>query len=411
MHGYGSPQLVDLELNIKGAQALPRMDFVGHCDPYVVVKIMSPDGHQKLFQYKTSVIYNTANPVFDEEVNLRNVPLGALLFFEVYDKDHLTADDIVGTCELRLEAASAGGIGVQLPIRPARNVPARAGSLDLGLRHRPSVAAPGPVLHCGPVRYRVSVSSLAGAVTGHTDESGWLAYAAYKLSLAGLPLFFPEGAAVHWNVQYDKAQQAGIFTNPVMIKAIRTQHSVLYADGGDKKSRGVLRGGGDLVALLRGGVRGGQRRYYTYAICADGSLCFSETGAAFFADFMSKHAMHAGCAENVVYAGEFCLVPPGLPLPQLPDGLAPADTAGGTAASAADAALAEAAAAGVPALAHIANSAVAAPSGTYAPPAAKLPALAALLGFNLRGLRVEVLESRDPRLAELHRRIPSRVRA
>ena len=48
----------------------------------------------------------------------------------------------------------------------------------------------------------------------------------------------------------------------------------------------MLRGGGDLVALLRGGVRNGARRYYTYCINADGSLCFSETGAKFFSDFM-----------------------------------------------------------------------------------------------------------------------------
>ncbi len=40
-------------------------------------------------------------------------------------------------------------------------------------------------------------------------------------------------------------------------------------------------------------------RYYTYVLAGDGSLRFSETGAGFFTDFFSKHAMHGGCAEKV----------------------------------------------------------------------------------------------------------------
>ncbi|KAF5323672.1 hypothetical protein D9758_018355 [Tetrapyrgos nigripes] len=45
---------------------------------------------------------------------------------------------------------------------------------------------------------------------------------------------------------------------------------------------------------------------YTYIISAeDDSFRFSETGAAFFVDFASKHALHANCAEGVRYSGEF----------------------------------------------------------------------------------------------------------
>jgi len=45
---------------------------------------------------------------------------------------------------------------------------------------------------------------------------------------------------------------------------------------------------------------------YTYIISAhDDSFRFSETGAAFFVDFASKHALHSNCAESVRYAGEF----------------------------------------------------------------------------------------------------------
>ncbi|KAF9426431.1 hypothetical protein BGZ94_006528 [Podila epigama] len=45
---------------------------------------------------------------------------------------------------------------------------------------------------------------------------------------------------------------------------------------------------------------------FTYTILAKG-LYFSETGTAFFRDFMSKHAMHGNRATDVVYAGEFRL--------------------------------------------------------------------------------------------------------
>jgi len=40
----------------------------------------------------------------------------------------------------------------------------------------------------------------------------------------------------------------------------------------------------------------------------DDCFNFSETGAPFGKDFMSKHAMHANCAEEVYYAGEFVIL-------------------------------------------------------------------------------------------------------
>lgn len=70
------------------------------------------------------------------------------------------------------------------------------------------------------------------------------------------------------------------------------------------KSRfGVLRDCADLFALFNGGQRGGQRRFFTYSLMPDSLRC-SETAASFFADMMSKHAMHAGGAEEVLFAGE-----------------------------------------------------------------------------------------------------------
>ena len=69
-----------------------------------------------------------------------------------------------------------------------------------------------------------------------------------------------------------------------------------------QENLGVLQTGEDLLKLLDYGMRGGQNRYFTYVLMS-GSLRFSETGAAFLADMMSKHAMHSGCAEQVESMG------------------------------------------------------------------------------------------------------------
>lgn len=48
--------------------------------------------------------------------------------------------------------------------------------------------------------------------------------------LSGLTDFFPRGASQPWNQSYDKAR--AIFSNPVMVAAIKSQHAMLYADSG-----------------------------------------------------------------------------------------------------------------------------------------------------------------------------------
>lgn len=94
-----------------------------------------------------------------------------------------------------------------------------------------------------------------------------------------------------------------IFRSNVLLSGVRTQHATLYATHLGKSRLGVLQDAADFFALFNGGMRGGQRRYFTYSLMPDSLRC-SETGAGFFTDFMSKHAMHAGGAEEVLFAGE-----------------------------------------------------------------------------------------------------------
>jgi hypothetical protein len=111
-------------------------------------------------------------------------------------------------------------------------------------------------------------------------------------------------------------------------------------------------------------------RYFTYVLLQD-SMRFSETGAAFLSDMMSKHAMHAGAATEVLMSGEFAL---------FPDAAAP----GGM-------------------RVVLDNN-----SGTYAPPESLLLNMARLLEANFTGLVVESMDRKDPRLAEYHKWVPSR---
>jgi hypothetical protein len=65
---------------------------------------------------------------------------------------------------------------------------------------------------------------------------------------------------------------------------------------------GVLQNAAEFFALFNNGRRGGQCRYFTYSLMRDSLRC-SETGAKFSTDMFSKHAMHAGAAAEVLYAG------------------------------------------------------------------------------------------------------------
>jgi hypothetical protein len=87
-----------------------------------------------------------------------------------------------------------------------------------------------------------------------------------------------------------------------MLQGVRSQHAALYATHLGKSRAGVLSDTAEFFALFNDGERGGQRRYFTYSLLADSLWC-SETGATFATDMMSKHAMHAGGAEEVLFAG------------------------------------------------------------------------------------------------------------
>lgn len=79
---------------------------------------------------------------------------------------------------------------------------------------------------------------------------------------------------------------------------------------------GIINQPSDFLGLLKSSEKQVANRIkpavYTYIISSeDDSFRFSETGAAFFVDFASKHALHANCCEKVRYSGEFFPRPEG----------------------------------------------------------------------------------------------------
>jgi hypothetical protein len=126
----------------------------------------------------------------------------------------------------------------------------------------------------------------------------------------------------------------------------------------------ALLGGKEFLRLIDFGMREGRRRKYTYVLMPD-KLYMSETGLTVY-DMISKHAMHASAAEEVVYAGEL-LVREENVLNGTPRNILVLD-----------------------------NN-----SGTYAPKAEHLPYVGDVFAQNFVGLDVEVYDLNNPVLQEL----------
>lgn len=140
-------------------------------------------------------------------------------------------------------------------------------------------------------------------------------HSTWKINMLWVDFVF-RGARQPWNKEYDAAKK--IFDGPASILVrdmVKAQHAYLY--GGGRHNLPVLRNfrkdlqevtgnlldANDFITLLSCGVRRRKPRMYTYVLM-ESSLYLAETGANFFTDMSSKHAMHCSAATEVVYAGE-----------------------------------------------------------------------------------------------------------
>ncbi|KAI0363411.1 hypothetical protein BV20DRAFT_145015 [Pilatotrama ljubarskyi] len=244
----------------------------------------------------------------------------------------------------------------------------------------------------GPVRYSRHFSPTIGRLTNLNDAR---LYSTWKIYIKGVRMFFGD-TVQHWNKNYKAAQ--AIFQGPTSIavrSTIQAGHRLLYARS-TTNGFGIIDGSEDVFRLLLHGSIGSadglpvgavtpsttpapyanrvKPAVYTYIIAVDDdSFRFSETGAAFFVDFASKHALHANCAPAVRYSGEFHPRPEGgweNFSDDVPDESVRWELV-------------------------IDNN-----SGTYSPDPMMLPDLKELLQYNFPGFTVHALDRNDPRLVQ-----------
>lgn len=295
---------VDLVIQFIGASGIPRMDLVGSADPYFVAKL-----DDKL-SYVSSVKPGTQSPVWNEIWRVKNVPVSATLFVLLRDKDiGATVDDYIGKF---YTSVSPGPKEVE--IQGPMNMQNR-GTFWLKIESSPSSEGSErlPYLFDGPVHYSSHSSLTVGALANLRDTR---LYRTWKVYIKGVPEIFGD-LVQSWNRSHKAAQ--AIFQGPASIavrSGIQAGHRMLYART-ITNGFGVISNRDEVLSMMCGGVHAasdGSKSYahrvkpavYTYVISAnDDTLRFSETGAAFFVDFASKHALHSNCAESVRYGGEF----------------------------------------------------------------------------------------------------------
>ncbi|KAG1749494.1 hypothetical protein EDB19DRAFT_144016 [Suillus lakei] len=295
---------VDLVIRFIGASDLARVHVIGTINPCFRAKL------DDKVSYTSSVKPNTLSPVWDETWIVNMVPSTATLSVVVQETETGALDNDVGVFQTTV---NPGAKEVEIV---GKRLGQNKGTFWLTIQssHSAHNSRSLPYSFDGPIHYSRHDSPTMGVLTNLRDTR---LYSTWKIYIKGVPQFFGD-TMQRWNHDYKAAQ--AIFQGPTSIAArsgIMAGHRMLYA-------RTVLNGFGvvtsadDVFKLLQGSSRqssgDGNRAFenrikpavYTYVIAKKGeTFRFSETGAAFFVDFASKHALHSDCAESVVYSGEF----------------------------------------------------------------------------------------------------------
>ncbi|RLN76578.1 hypothetical protein BBJ28_00022575 [Nothophytophthora sp. Chile5] len=300
----------------------------------------------------TRPIFNTLEPVWNETFFFTNVNPDTLCRLYLLDKD-MDADDPLG--ETQFTATNTDGTQATFELSITHNG-RNAGSIIVKVESVKSQPV-NPGRHAllqqyGPVRYSVHSSVTAGLMTLSVSHGDRLESLAYHVQLQNVSQFLPTDH--EWNKDYPAIQR--IFSpdypgSPVLRKAIMGQHVIVYMHH-PSTLYGAMASPADFFKLVHDGRRQNKQVLFTYVITKTGWY-FSETGAAFFKDMLSKHMLHCGAAFSVLYGGEFYIETDLFGEPKL----------------------------------IIDNN-----SGTYAPPKEDLPQLKALFEHNFPGISVEALD-------------------
>ncbi|RLN55561.1 hypothetical protein BBP00_00008440 [Phytophthora kernoviae] len=310
----------------------------------------------------TRPIFDTLEPEWNEKFCFKNVSPNTLCKLYLLDKD-VGADDPLG--ETQFKAANTDGheTTFELPIKRGDK---NAGSIIVKVKSHPIRAGRDSALQqYGPVHYSAHASFATGLITQSMTDDDKLQSTSYHVQLHNIQELMPSD--FEWNKNYPTIQK--IFSpdhpeSPMLRKAVQSQHALVYMHD-SQTVYGNLDSPNDFFKLAHEGRRLDKPVLFTYAITNTGWY-FSETGAAFFKDMLSKHMLHCGAAFSVKYAGEFHIEKGHFGKYKL----------------------------------IIDNN-----SGTYAPPKAALPQLEALFENNFPGISVKALDRDDPDLKQAREEI------
>merc|ERR1719494_62046 len=107
----------DINVRVVACSTLPDMDGGGNkSDPYVKVIVMGNKQKTKVSDQGKNPTFDEASSTFQFSVN----PQGTDIFFEVFDKDTFSKDDLMGKAQVRigpgLAATGASGAFLALPL-------------------------------------------------------------------------------------------------------------------------------------------------------------------------------------------------------------------------------------------------------------------------------------------------------
>lgn len=206
-------------------------------------------------------------------------------------------------------------------------------------------------------------------------------HSTWKVDMRDVDAVF-RGKRHEWNRDYPAAQKIFQGKGSVVARTVvQMQHAYLYGGASGIKPlvtirkdllevTGNLIDAKDLFDLMEYGIRRGKPRMFTYVLMPE-RLYVAETGAKFFRDMMSKHAMHCSASQEVVYAGELHFRRSGVGSEE-------------------------------PEIQLVLDN----NSGTYTPGKEDLPLVEEVFRRNFAGLDVVALDYKDPRLEKYRKELP-----
>ncbi|TDH66412.1 hypothetical protein CCR75_004798 [Bremia lactucae] len=261
---------------------------------------ISIDGHPMDL---TRPIFDTLEPEWNEKFYFHNVPRDSKFSLIVMGSD-LDKEDTLGVAHFPAQhAVDDTNVAHDLPLTLKDR---KAGVLSIKVTcHYVQADETSVIEEVGPVRYSVHSSLSKDLLTSFPYYDAKITSLAYTVRLHNIPRFLPY--KFEWSKTYRKAQRVFMSKNPessVFLKAVKTQHAVVYEHDRITSKFGALSSANDFFNLINNGRRDNKPVLFTYVITSQGWY-FSETGATFLKDILSPHMLHSNAANYVKFAGEF----------------------------------------------------------------------------------------------------------